>query len=59
LLSALETGVSDRSKIQAAAVNLAALLDKKLVHCAGPLQDILNDDERREMFARIHLTCCG
>ncbi len=53
LLSALETGVSGHGHLQTAADNLAAPIGKKLMDHAGPLQEILDDSERREMFASI------
>ncbi len=53
LLSALRTGVSGRSNIQAAADRLAVALQKKLAIIVGPLHEILSDSERREAFASI------
>ncbi len=53
LLSALDTPVSGHANLQAAADNLAVPLRKKLAQIVGPLQDMLNDNERREVFASV------
>lgn len=53
LLSALETGASSHDSLQAGADRLAAAIWKQLLQYLGPLQDMLNHDERRQVFVSI------
>ena len=53
LLSALETGASGHIEIQRVADTLLTASSQRLYTLLGPLQDMLNDDRRREVFGKL------